>query len=249
MRVASLGDAYAESKDFALRTIAAAGPDAWATPVPAAPDWTVVDVVAHVTGLAADGAAGRLPADVNLLEQFRDDDVVAARDAFADGQVLRRRGLEPHAIVAEWDDAEVGLVERLSLEAGAPGALPFGFDIVLVTDLCVHADDIAGALRQPPARTSAATAIALAGYSFGLAYRLDALELPALTMVYGGKERTVGGGEAGATVRADRWELLRVLAGRRSRDQILDLDWSGDPTPYLPLLPAYGERSEPLVEG
>jgi hypothetical protein len=33
-----------------------------------------------------------------------------------------------------------------------------------------------------------------------------------------------------------------------SRDQILPIDWDGDPSPYLPLIPAYGERSAALVE-
>jgi hypothetical protein len=88
----------------------------------------------------------------------------------------------------------------------------------------------------------------LAGYCFGVDYRLRALGLPALELRYDGKERTLGEGPPAASVTAERWELLRVLAGRRSRDQIAALDWSGDPAPYLPLLPAYGERADALVE-
>lgn len=239
--------AYRESKAAVLRMVAG-DRDVWATPVPATPDWTVLDVVRHVTGVAVDAATQTLPADVNLLEQFRDDDVVAARDEFADGQVLRRLDASPADVLAEWDAAEVEVLERLAIDPGGDGALPFPFETVIVTDLAVHADDIAGALDLPPHRDALGARIGLSAYAFGVEYRITALELPPLVLRYDGKERTLGSGEPAATLDADRWELFRVLAGRRSRSQILALDWTGDPTPYLPLLPAYGERADDLVE-
>jgi uncharacterized protein (TIGR03083 family) len=240
--------AYAETKAGMIRSVG--GPDsaAWSTRVPATPAWDVLDVVAHVTGNAVDGADGAVPGDLNLLEQFRDPDVVAARDAFADGQVLRRRGRTPSEVVGEWDAAEPALLDRLRCVPTDPGALPFGFDVALVTDLCVHADDVAIALGLPPNRDTATSKVALAGYCFGVDYRIRALDLPALSLRYDDKERTLGEGAVAAVVAADRWELLRVLAGRRSRAQIRDLDWTGDPEPYLALLPAYGERHDALVE-
>jgi hypothetical protein len=90
--------------------------------------------------------------------------------------------------------------------------------------------------------------VALAGYCFGVDYRVRALDLPAMTLRYDGKERTLGEGPVAAVVTADRWELLRMLAGRRSRAPIMHLDWTGDPEPYLALVPAYGEREEALIE-
>ena len=63
-----------------------------------------------------------------------------------------------------------------------------------------------------------------------------------------GQERVLGEGDPAATVTADRFELVRMFGGRRSRAQILAASWSGDPTPYLPLIPAYGERTDDLVE-
>lgn len=240
--------AYAENKARMIRSVGGPNSPAWSTRVPATPAWDVRDVVAHVTGIAVDGADATMPADVNLLEQFRDPEVVAARDAYADGQVLRRSGSTPSDVVAEWDAAEPALLDRLRCGPTGPGALPFGFDVVLVTDLCVHTDDVARALGLPPNRDTAASKVALAGYCFGVDYRLRALGLPALSLRYDGKDRTLGEGAAAAVVAADRWELLRVLAGRRSRTQIRDLDWTGDPEPYLALLPAYGERPDALVE-
>lgn len=91
-------------------------------------------------------------AGLNLLEQFRDPAVIAARDAFADGQVVRRRGRSAVELLAEWDHAEPELLARLRCEPADPAALPFGFDVVLVTDLCIHADDVALAIGRPPHR-------------------------------------------------------------------------------------------------
>lgn len=246
--MAGLGAAYSETKALMLATIGAHDSPKWSDPVPATPGWDVLDVVAHVTGLASDAGAGEFPTDLNLLEQFRDADVVAARDAYADGQVLRRRGRTPSQVVAEWDAAEPAVADRLDRDPADPAALPFGFDVVLVTDLCVHADDVAGALHQPPHRGTAALRVALAGYCFALDYRLRALGLPALTLRYDGKERVLGEGPPAATLAADRWELVRVLAGRRSRSQIASLEWDGDPSRYLDVLPTYGQRSTDLVE-
>jgi uncharacterized protein (TIGR03083 family) len=240
---------YAEAKSALLTLVGSPDSSSWAVRVPATPDWTVRDVVAHVTGNAVDGAQGTVPADLNLLEQFRDAEVVKARDEFADGQVHRREGRTPAELIGEWDEAEPELLRRFRLDQGAEGALPFGFDVVLLTDLCVHSDDVANALDRPPNRDSGAARVAFSGYCFGVDYRIRALGLPALRVRYGAKEKTLGEGRPEATVSADAWELLRAFAGRRSRKQIAALDWDGDPEPYLALIPAYGERADALVEG
>jgi uncharacterized protein (TIGR03083 family) len=230
-------DFASETKARMLESVSGLGSSGWSTRVPATPEWDVLDVVAHLTGLGADGATGTMPGDVNLLEQFRGPEVVAARDDYAEGQVLRRPGRSPVEVVAEWDSAEPMLLDRLGGGTTKPGALPFGFDVVLVTGLCVHADDVALALGLPPNRDTAASRVALAGYCFGVDHRVRALDLPAMTLRYDGKERTLGEGPVAAVVTADRWELLRMLAGRRSRAPIMHLDWTGDPEPYLALCP------------
>lgn len=152
----------------------------------------------------------------------------------------------PEELLSEWEAAEPGLFARLR---GENGGLPFGFDVVITTDLCVHADDVANALGLPPNRDLSAARVALAGYAFGVDYRIRAFGLPALRLRHDGKEKVLGEGEPAATLTAGSWELLRVLAGRRSRPQILGLDWEGDPEPYVGLLPAYGERADALMEG
>jgi hypothetical protein len=74
------------------------------------------------------------------------------------------------------------------------------------------------------------------------------MKLPALELRYGGKTRLVGSGEPGVAVAGEKFELFRGLAGRRSRDQLKAYDWTGDPEPYLALIPAYGERADALHE-
>ena len=237
---------YAEAKAAMLAQVGPPDSPSWSKSVPATPDWTVRDVVAHVTGIAVAGAAGVIPGDLNLLEQFRDPEVVAARNEFADGHVARREDSSPDELLTEWAAAEEELLARLR---GENGGLPFGYDVVVTTDLCVHTDDVANALGLPPNRDLSAARVALAGYAFGVDYRIRALDLPALGLRYNAKTKVLGEGEPAATVSADPWELLRVLAGRRSREQILALDWEGDPEPYVGLLPAYGEREGALAEG
>jgi hypothetical protein len=43
-------------------------------------------------------------------------------------------------------------------------------------------------------------------------------------------------------------QLFRALSSRRSPSQLRALHWSGDAEIYLPLLPAYGKRSDDLIE-
>jgi hypothetical protein len=49
-------------------------------------------------------------------------------------------------------------------------------------------------------------------------------------------------------VTAEPFELARLLAGRRTLDEIRALHWAGDAEPYLPLMSAYGIAREPLGE-
>jgi hypothetical protein len=119
---------------------------------------------------------------------------------------------------------------------------------MLVTDVASHAQDVRGALRTPGDRDSLGVSVAFTSYAGGLHLRLAGSGIPALRIAYGAKERVLGDGEPVTTVTAERWELYRAMGGRRSRRQILAYDWKGDPEPYLPLIPAYGERTDDLEE-
>ncbi len=227
-----------------LIAAAADGSDA---PVPACPSWRVGDVVAHVAGLARDSVEGTVPA-LDLLEQWRDEDVAAGRDAMTAAQVARADGLGPEEVARSWQALTPRFAPMLRGEVPFPDPAPFGLAAVLVTDLVVHDQDVRGALGRGRAPDGPASALALATYAFGVDYRIRQLGLPAFGLCTGPKLRVLGQGQPAATVSADRFELVRALAGRRSRAQILALSWEGDPGPYVGILPAYGERGDDLVE-
>ncbi len=239
-----LGSTYLEVQE---RMLAAATDDVLDTPVPACPAWAVRDVVGHVAGLAKDAVDGALPS-FNLLDQWRDESVAAKRDDMTDQHVVRSRVMTYDEIVEEWQRTTKALLPMLRGEEPFPGSPPFGMDAVLVTDLWVHDTDIGGTVGRPHPPEDGAMSIALAAYSFGLLPRVQELGLPAFALRYGEKVRVIGDGEPAATVTGDRYELTRMLAGRRSRRQIAAMQWEGDPTPYLAIIPAYGERADDLVD-
>ncbi len=217
------------------------------SPVPACPEWQVRDVLAHVVGLARDVVAGALPV-MDLLEQWRDEDVATVRDAMTATQVERAADRTVEDLVDEWRALVDTMAPMFDGEVLFPEPAPFGLGAILITDLAVHDQDVHAALGVARPTDRLVQSFGVATYCFGVDYRVLQLGLPALVVRYGERERVLGEGGPGATVTADRYELLRALAGRRSRRQILTLDWDGDPDPYLPLIPAYGERADDLVD-
>jgi len=237
-------DLYAAQQEALLGLMVDAG-GRTDTPVPACPDWTVRDVLAHVVGLARDATTGSIP-ELDLLEQWRDEEVAGARDAMTGVQVDRSADRSVAELGDEWRSLLATLSPMLSGAVPFPEPAPFGLNAVLVTDLAIHDQDVRGALGAPRDPDAPGSSLALATYGFGVDYRIRQLGLPALRLRYDGKERVLGAGEPAATVSADRFELLRAFGGRRSRGQIRGYDWQGDPDPYVAIIPAYGERADPL---
>jgi hypothetical protein len=50
------------------------------------------------------------------------------------------------------------------------------------------------------------------------------------------------------TLRTTRFEAFRWRMGRRSREQLAALDWSGDPTPVLGHLVVFGPARTDIAE-
>ena len=237
-----IADAYAEVQQRLVGVVL--DPKTQAdTPVPACPAWRVRDVVAHLAGSVVDVTTGHAPElyeGFNLFDQWRDQDVAQARDAITARQVAERQGRAIDSLVDEWRQATEALVPMLRGEQPFPSPFPPYIGGGLVSDLVVHEGGIRAALGLNRAPECAALSLALAGYGFSLENRIRILGLPALVLAYDGKERRLGEGDVGATVRADRYDLVRTLAGHRTRDQILALDWEGEPGPYLDILSEYG---------
>jgi uncharacterized protein (TIGR03083 family) len=242
-----LATAYAETQQHLAELVRNAPPEQPGWLVPASPAWTVKDVVAHVTGVAGDVAEGRLAPELDLLLALGDPEQADRRDAVTATQVAVRKDLSVDEILNEWFGHVEALLPMIRGERPFPQPRPL-LDGIVVTDLATHAQDVRGAVDQPGDRDSAGVSAAFVGYSRAAALRLAARGVRPLRLRYQDKERMIGEGEPGATLSGDRFELFRALAGRRSRDQILAMDWEGDPAPYVDLIPAYGPRSDAILE-
>jgi uncharacterized protein (TIGR03083 family) len=241
--VVDVGAAYAEVQGrWAAHAGSLTGAEQ-ALAVPACPGWSVRDVVAHHTGVMADAATGSFPElgdPMRLLDQWSDADVAAARDATTARQVRERRDRTMADLLEEWAIATARLVPALRGEQPFPGGLPPLLGALLINDVVVHEGDVREALGLEPSAESAALSLALAAYAFGLDARVRDLGLPALVLAYDGKTRRCGDGEPGATVRASRTTLVRMLASRLDAAGIQALEWEGDAAPYVGVVGAYG---------
>jgi uncharacterized protein (TIGR03083 family) len=242
--VIDVGDAYLEVQGRLIEAVRSASQETLGTAVPATPKWTVKDVLAHVTGLASDTVKGSLPA-IDPLEQWRDSTLVTA---MTDRQVAQRKEKNIENIISEWSEVTQSIIPMMRGEIPFPPGTTYDTGVVFVTDVTVHEQDVRAALglgRPPEGR---ALSIAMAGYCFALVFRLRQTGPLALTLCYGGKERLLGSGETRAKVEADRYELVRAMAGRRNSSQLRGLRWEGDPQPFLPLISTYGERPDALTD-
>lgn len=207
------------------------------SPVPTCPEWTVADVVAHLTGVCADILAGNIAG--------------VATDPWTDAQVEARRGRPIADLLAEWDEA-APQVEAIAEHFPGRTGEQWAFDLVC------HEHDIRAALGRPGARDSEGVQRGLEFVVGGFALSVAGAGLPPLEVrTTEGRSWVVGdrplegtpdhamaalllgaadftGGEAEASVTAPAFELLRAFSGRRSLDQIRGYDWSADAETWLP---------------
>ena len=190
--------------------------------VPAAPQWRVRDVLAHVVGLAADLNAQRFPA--------ADDPGGAAWGA---AQVAARRDLPIDQLLAEWAREAPTFVDGLRL---------FGYEegSHFVADLHAHHQDVRGALGLARDDDPLAVAVSLDHY-LGYLHRMLCDAAWGVLAVHAGAEVRVLGTEAGAQraqVAGDAFDVLRAFSARRSAAQIRRLRWRGDADALVALLEA-----------
>lgn len=214
--------------------------------LPAAPGWTVRDVISHLAGDLACVLAGDFPNE--FFAAFGEPEGVVSLNRWTDGHVAGRKDLPLEEVLDEWEANASPVVEMMS------GTRPWADEIppiagnILLTDVTVHQHDIYGAFGDERDRDTPAIRIANAGYIIGMGWRLAPAGLPPLRVVAGDSDRVAGDGEPAATVRGSRFEMFRALSGRRNPAQIAAFDWEGDPTPYIPYFYPYGIREDALVE-
>ena len=200
------------------------------TIAPAAPEWRVRDVVAHLSGVCADVVGGNVRG--------------VGTDEWTAAQVDARRDWSMDRLLTEWDElgAQVaGVVEAF------PDLPDWNRWIV---DAVTHEHDVRGALGAPGARDSLAVTIAVEWGIEMVGQRLEREGSGTLRVeLEGADPRTVGAGDPTATVRAPAFELLRAMAGRRSGPQMLAYVTAGDLRPETLLLAFFpAPRRTDLVE-
>jgi uncharacterized protein (TIGR03083 family) len=217
------------------------------TRVPACPDWTVHDLVAHVTSIASDLSTGLFPPDLNPI-LFWDEDMAVRREAFVDQALAKRRDLPLDEILTEWESAATRLEGMIRGEEPFPEHSPPLAEWIVVTDIGVHLQDLQGALGTSTYRDALASGLSLRSYVEAMRFRAAAEHTPPFRIRAGSREWVIGEGEPIATLTGDPFELGRAASGRRSPDQIRAYDWDGNPEPFIPLFYPYGPRTDALVE-
>ena len=210
---------YQDTKERICALLPKAGDPGWATSVPACPGWTMRDVVAHLTAVAEDWAAGALtgaPTDEQTAEHV-------AR--FADRTTTQ--------LLQAWTAATSCLQRRAATDGLSP---PLG-------DITCHEHDIRGALDRAGARESAAV-----WHTSDRLIAMLQPSLPVRITVEDGEYLcgSAEGPEIGLIT--TRFEALRWRTGRRSRAQLASMNWSGDPAPIIDELHLFGPAAFDLVE-
>ena len=218
------------------------------TTVPACPDWSGADVVRHLAGLSADISN-------NVFEGF-------ASEAWTDKQIRDRAGMTIEQVIAEWnasiDGAGAVLDDVASLDL--PERVPSAMGVIPVTaiapmaisDILHHEFDLRNAYGDPSGRELPEVYVSAAGHVRSLRAQFAERGLPTLRIEATDTRQgwNVGRDEPIATVRASSFELMRSIGGRRTRDEILGLEWDGDGEAFVDsmVLPHLAMRDSSLGE-
>lgn len=229
--------AYADGLRTLLALSTNLGPDQLAMVVPACPDWTVRDLLAHLAGVAEDAGAGRYFR--GAVDAWRDPALAAARERWTAGHVAERTDWDHEKLLRTLDDQGQHLINVLRTGQGPGSDGPAWLPAAPVADLAVHLHDLSEALDVPADADSAVSRLGFAVYRDWLRTRILALGLPALRLADGAREWVLGDGEPAISFNADRYELFRAITGRRSATEIRSYVSTGDLTPYLPIIAPY----------
>ncbi len=209
----SLFPAYARTRDRIVELLAAVPDEELGRVVPACPDWTVHDLLAHVVSIPSALSSGRRPTG-----QIGDwlTELVAERAEQPAGE-----------LATEWQSLDGELDALLSGSSG-----------LLFADLAIHEHDFRGALGRPDHAALEVEAMlprTIAAFKGPL---LDAGLAP-VEVHAGDRVWRSHDGVAGWTLVVDPWTAVRALNSRRTAEELLALPSHGDARDYLPILDAH----------
>lgn len=218
---------YRDTRNRITELVRGLSPDEADTIAPATPEWTVRQIVCHVSGVVADLLAGNLDG--------------VGTDPWTAKQVEARCDNTIDELLDEWT-TNAPQVEAIVNDFGAAGTQ-------LVMDTVTHEHDIRGALNKAGARDSDAVDAAVQWLVTSLGGRITEGGLPALRLSAGIQEWTLGEGDVkNSAVAPNEFEVLRALIGRRSPTQVASWKWQGEAGVYLGVLSPFGLRPTDLVE-
>jgi uncharacterized protein (TIGR03083 family) len=174
-------------------------------PVPACPEWTVRDLLAHLVEIAAI-VTRRLGGEPDRGA------VAAAEDGPAD------------VVLDAWS-----IVGKQVEQLIAPGG-----GHLMIMDALSHELDLHRVLGTVPEPRHPAFAGSLDVVVRGMGEHLVEHGAPALEVRAAGRQWQLGEGTPSAVLTGPDYDVLRSFTGRRTHDQIRALSWSADPVPWLP---------------
>lgn len=200
-------ECYRHVRDNVTELLSGAGPAEEKLVVPACPEWTLWEMLAHLVCVAT-AAIGKLSGGLSAASSSS-------------------RGMDIPSLLARWHELGAEVDALLADAHGRPGN-------ILVMDAFTHELDIRYAIgaELPAAHPAFVPSFTVLANGFGAA--VSDHGLPALRLSTGGTQWTVGDGEPEATVTATRYDLYRSLAGRRSHHQITALGWDRGSHRWLP---------------
>lgn len=229
--------AYEDGQRRVLALLAGLDEARLARPVPACPQWTVRDVVAHLAGVAEDAARGAY--FLGAVDAWRDPAIAEARERWTAGQVSQRADRDLESLLREFEDHGSTLVASLRRGTGPACSGPEWVLTAPVADLAVHLEDLREALGARADGGAPVLRLGFAVYRNWLRARIVERALPPLRLSDGAEHWVLGDGGPAATLTAERSELFRAITGRRSAARIRAYDWQGDPGPYLSVIAPY----------
>jgi uncharacterized protein (TIGR03083 family) len=214
-----LGEHYRHSRERLVDLLHGADDTTWKTPVPACPGWTVHDVIGHLLGNTEDFGSGRLTGIPD--------------EALTSEQVERHRHDEPDAMLERWSDLSTPLLAALTEGGSWPPVLDVGS----------HEQDIRGALSHPGARDDKLILD-------GVRWMMRVVDVDANITLDLGDVVLQSPPKPGPDymLRANAFEVFRFVLGRRSRDQVLALDWTPGIDDLVDRLFVFGPATAALVE-
>lgn len=194
----------------------------WATRVPCTPEWTVRDVLSHVSGIPDDALAGRMDG--------------APGEAWTAAQVERNRTADVEDLLARWSQQAPAFAE--AIEQMGEGRPPI--------DCHSHEHDIRQALGRPGARSNPIIDQPVFA-SVDAPVRIVIEFADGSNVTTGDPTSAATVVLRGAT----RFELFRSRLGRRSRQQVRDAAWVGTDADIDAVLDhwfSFGPSSSPIEE-